>query len=94
MKKKRRSYLFALLMFLILFVFLGEFYCFAWTSTKHRDISYAITNQKAEYKRLLIRQKNLKIEVAVLKTPQRIERLARVKMGLKTPSQNQIITIR
>lgn len=94
MKKKERDYRFSVLMFLLLFVFFGEFYCFAWSSTKHRDLGYAITKLAAEYEALITRQKNLKIEVAVLKTPQRIERIAKTKMGLKSPSQNQIITIR
>ncbi len=94
MKQTGYNYSFALIMFVLLFIFLGEFYCFAWSRTQHRDTGYAITNQTAEYKRLTAQQKNLKIEVAVHKAPQRIERIARKKMGLKTPSQNQIITIR
>lgn len=92
--KKEMDYRFAAVMFLFLFIFLGQFYCFAWSSTMHRDLGYAITNLSAEYKDLLAKQKNLKIEVAVLKAPQRIERIAKAKMGLKSPSQNQIITIR
>ncbi len=94
MKEVKPNYRFAVMMFLLLFIFLGEFYSFAWSSTQHRNTGYAITDQAIVHKKLIAQQKNLKIEVAVLKAPQRIERIARKKMGLKTPSQNQIITIR
>ncbi len=94
MIKKSNNYTFAVSMFAFLFIFLGEFYCFAWSRTQHRSTGYAITTQAQEHTKLTAQKKNLKIEVAVLKSPQRIERIARKKMGLKTPSQNQIITIR
>ena len=94
MTQTANNYNFAVIMFVLLFIFLGEFYCFAWSRTQHRNTGYAISTQTAEYKKLTARQKTLKIEVAVLKSPQRIERIAQKKMGLKTPSQNQIITIR
>ncbi len=94
MTQTGNNYNFALIMFAFLFIFLGEFYYFAWSRTQHRNTGYAITTQASEYNKLITKQKNLKIEVAVLKAPQRIERIALKKMGLKTPSQNQIITIR
>ena len=94
MKEQDYDPTFAVIMFMMLFVLLAELYCFTWTSTQHRDTGYSITYQSNEYKKLIAKQKNLQIEVAVLKAPQRIERIAKIKMGLKSPSQNQIITLR
>lgn len=94
MKNKQTDNSFALIIFLFLFIFIVEFYGFAWTRTQHRSTGYTIMQQAAEHKQLLAQQKNLKIEVAVLKAPQRIERIAKKRMGLSTPGQNQILTIR
>lgn len=94
MKKKQNDTKFAIMIFCFLFMFLIEFYGFAWSRTQHRNTGYAILTQSAEYKKLTAQQKNLKIEVASLKAPQRIEKIAKNKMGLSTPGQNQILTIR
>lgn len=94
MKKQQTDNKFAATIFFLLFIFLIEFYGFAWSRTQHRATGYAIMTQSTEYKELIAQQKNLKIEVAVLKAPQRIERIAKNKMGLSTPGQNQILTIR
>jgi len=94
MKNKQTENKFALIIFFFLFMFLFEFYGFAWSRTQHRSTGYTIMKHSAELKGLLAQQKNLKIEVAVLKAPQRIERIAKKRMGLSTPGQNQILTIR
>lgn len=94
MKSKGSDNRFSLIIFFFLFVFIIEFYGFAWSRTQHRATGYAIMKQSSEHKALVSRQKNLKIEVAVLKSPQRIERIARNRMGLSTPGQNQILTVR
>ena len=94
MMDKQNENKFALIIFFFLFIFLVEFYGFAWSRTHHRATGYSIMTQTSEHKALLAQQKNLKIEVAVLKAPQRIERIAKKIMGLSTPGQNQILTIR
>lgn len=94
MKKTHSDNKFPAIIFFLLFIFLIEFYGFAWSRTQHRDTGYLITTQTNEHKELIAQQKKLKIEVAVLKSPQRIERIAKNKMGLTTPGQNQILTIR
>lgn len=94
MKSEQPNNKFALIIFFFLFIFLFEFYGFAWSRTQHRATGYTIMKQSSENKKLIAKQKNLKIEVAVLKAPQRIERIAKKRMGLSTPGQNQILTIR
>ena len=94
MKENQNKSKFLIVIFIFLFVFLIEFYGFAWSRTQHRTTGYAIMALSADYENLIAQRKNLKIEVAVLKSPQRIERIAKNKMGLSTPGQNQILTIR
>ncbi len=94
MKNKQTDNKIALTIFFFLFIFLFEFYGFAWSRTQHRTTGYTIMKQSSEHKELTAKQKNLTIEVAVLKAPQRIERIAKKRMGLSTPGQNQILTIR
>jgi len=65
----------------------------AWRRVAFIDIGYEVRNLESEESRLLHLQKEMEIEKAMLSSPERIERIARTKLGLTDPEPGQIRTM-
>lgn len=78
---------------LILFVFICQLLAYTWCRVQNVRRGYEITEAQAEYRRLTAAQKGLKIELARLKSPDRIARIATGRLGLVMPSTRQVIDI-
>ena len=76
---------------LVMVFFLGEVYFYTWCRVQCTQIGYEITRAADHYQRLQGIQSSLKIELERLKSPQRIARYAREKLGLEMPNRDQII---
>jgi cell division protein FtsL len=76
---------------LVMVFFLGEVYFYTWCRVQCTQIGYEITRAADHYQRLQEIQSSLKIESERLKSPQRIARYAREKLGLEMPNRDQII---
>jgi cell division protein FtsL len=74
-------------------VFIGELLFSAWCREQSRIIDSDIIKQTQKVKRLSDMQDKLKIELAVLKSPRRIAKIARDRLGLITPTPEQTIVI-
>jgi cell division protein FtsL len=74
-------------------VFIGELLFSAWCREQNRIINSDIIKQTQIAKRLLDMQDKLKIELAVLKSPRRIAKIARDRLGLITPTPDQTMVI-
>jgi cell division protein FtsL len=74
-------------------VFIGELLFSAWCREQNRIINSDIIKQSQIAKRLLDMQDKLKIELAVLKSPRRIAKIARDRLGLITPTPDQTMVI-
>lgn len=83
-----------LLWILLLGVLTAELFVFTWSRIQCLDAGYAITRNTSEYNHQIALRKKLRIELAHLKSPDRIATIAKDKMGLMTPQPNQILTIR
>ncbi|RJQ62682.1 MAG: hypothetical protein C4530_04460 [Desulfobacteraceae bacterium] len=73
--------------------FITELLVYTWCRLQCTQIGYAISSETKRHDELIAVQKNLKIELARLKSPQRIAKIARERLGLIPPSPEQVISI-
>jgi cell division protein FtsL len=81
------------LAFLLLGV-LGAALGHVWVRLQQIQVGYALSHERHEARALAETQKRLRLEAAVLKQPQRIERIARVRLGMTAPDPAAIHVIR
>jgi cell division protein FtsL len=88
-KKKTRNpkVLAACLIFMGLFII--ELLFYTWCRVQRYEISELAANQE----RLVMMQDNLKIELARLKSPERITKIAKQQLGLILPTNKQLILV-
>jgi len=94
-KKKRikRNPKLAMAYLVVMAVFIAELLFSAWCREQSRKIDSDIIKQTQKARRLSARQDKLKIELARLKSPQRIAKIARDRLGLITPAPEQTIVL-
>ncbi|MFZ0484709.1 MAG: cell division protein FtsL [Desulfobacterales bacterium] len=74
-------------------VFIAELFLYTWCRVNYIDVGYEISKETKEQHELIALQNNLKIELASLKSPERIAKIAKDQLGLKTPTKSQTIII-
>ena len=77
----------------LIFIFTAELFFYAWCRVQSTRIGYEITQAANQHSRLTTLQKNLRIELARLKSPQRIVHIAQQRLGLIIPRSEQMIVI-
>ncbi len=77
----------------IMILFITELFFYTWCRVQYIQMGYDISEEADEQRSLLALQQNLRIELARLKSPKRIEKIARQRLGLITPSEEQIIVV-
>ena len=92
-KKKARNpkILAACLVFMGLFI--SELLFYTWCGVQSIQVRYEISELTADQQRLVMMQDNLKIELARLKSPQRITKIAKQQLGLILPTNKQLILV-
>ncbi|MCP4687693.1 MAG: hypothetical protein GY859_06565 [Desulfobacterales bacterium] len=78
---------------LLMTILLGELLFYTWCRVQCVKTGYEIASYEEARGRLHTRQNELKIELASLKSPERIAEIARKKLGLVTPTSEQVITL-
>ena len=81
------------LWFFIMTVFILELFFYTWCRVQNIRCGYEISNEMTHQKKLMAYQNNLKIEMARLKSPERITQIAKQQLGLITPTSKQLIII-
>ncbi len=66
---------------------------YLYLSNKQRQRKYRISSLKKEELRLQKLNKKLRLEISVLKSPQRLEKMAK-RFGLKHPNPEQVIKLK
>jgi len=66
---------------------------FVWINHQAVQIGYAITELNREQLALIDLNRKLKVELANLSSLDRLERLARDKLGLVSPRPNQVVVV-
>ena len=65
-----------------------------WVRLQQIQTGYALSKERRQARELAENQKRLRLEAAVLKQPQRIERIARVRLGMTAPEPAKIHLVR
>lgn len=77
----------------LMFIFIAELFLYTWCRVQCTRIGYEIPKETEHYRSLLTLQNNLKIELASLKSPERIEKIAKQQLGLTIPTPEQMVII-
>jgi len=77
----------------LLFVFIALLLVYTWCRVQYVQTGYEISKAVKINEKRIARNNNLKIEHAYLKSPERIARKAKEKLGLVMPTAKQIIVI-
>ncbi len=81
-------------LWIILMVFLfAEALLYAWCRVQCVNAGYGIDLETRRHQALLKARNSLKIELARLKSPERIETIARTRLGLVMPDTQQTVTL-
>jgi cell division protein FtsL len=91
-KKKRNPRILAVYLF-FMGLFIAELLFYTWCRVQSTQARYEISKLTDEQEQMLKVQDNLKIELARLKSPQRIARIATEHLGLVAPTSKQLIII-
>lgn len=75
----------------VIFIFIAQLFFYTWSRVQCIKTGYEIMDEAKNCKKLINMQKNLKLELASLKSQERLSKIAEYKLGLATPLPNQII---
>ncbi len=75
-------------------IFIGELFFYTWCRVQCVNLGYMISKTAEDQRSIRDSNNKLEIELARLKTPERIVKVAREKCGLQMPKPEQIITLK
>ena len=76
-----------------LMILISELFLYAWCRVQYIGVGYDILNASRYHQELVALQNNLKVEMASLKSPDRIATIAKKQLGLDVPKPEQMIII-
>lgn len=91
--KKNRSTRMVIIWFIVMAVFIAELLIYTWSRVQCVKMGYEISNENNKNRNLINLQNNLKVELARLKSPERLADIAKNQLGLKIPTPEQVIII-
>lgn len=77
----------------IMLIFIAELLFYTWSRVQCIQLGYEISNAAEIQRTRATLQNNLKIELARLKSPERIATIAKNRLGLIIPTPSKVITI-
>lgn len=87
----QRPKLLPMLVFMALLLAISLFY--VWSRLQVLNLEYNISSLESRVRHLQQEAKGLQVEVASLRSPQRLEQVARQRLGLHLPTPDQVITV-
>ncbi len=87
----RRPSLLPVLGFIALMLAVSLF--FVWSRVQVTGLEYEISQLESSLRGVQQETSNLRLEAASLRSPERIERVARKELNLRLPSAEQVITV-
>lgn len=81
------------LWFVLMGVFISQLLFYTWCRVQCTEVGYEISIETKTRLHLITQQNNLKIELARLKSPERIAEIAKNQLGLTTPAPEQTVII-
>ncbi len=79
---------------ILAFVFIGCSLSYVWSHHQIIALGYEVSQAAREEQELLQENKRLRLDLAALKSPARIERMASRDLGLGAPQKEQLIIVR
>ncbi len=92
-KKNARSTRMVIIWLIVMAVFIAELLIYTWSRVQCVKVGYEISNENNKNRNLINLQNNLKVELARLKSPERLADIARNQLDLKTPTPEQMVII-
>lgn len=83
-----------ILLALFLLMFIGGSLFYVWSRIQVIQVGYAISEALKEERNLTLVNKKLRLEIATLKSYERIEKIASEELGMVKPKPDQVIIIR
>lgn len=81
------------LIILMLFFFMGTGIGYVWSNFERTQIGYDVSQLKKEEMRLKEINRKLRLELALLRSPQNLESKAVKELGLRQPTPEQIVMV-
>ncbi len=75
----------------MMFIFILELFFYTWCRVQNVQSGYEISREAHNNKQLLVYQNSLRIELARLKSPDRIAKIAKQQLGLIMPTTEKTI---
>jgi cell division protein FtsL len=91
LSQKRRNPKLLSVWVVLLTVFIAELFVYTWARVQCVRVGYEISALTKERQHQIELQDNLRVELARLKSPQRITRIAQEKLGLTLPTPKQML---
>jgi cell division protein FtsL len=94
--KKRRYHVTrrqVILIIFMLFIFMGTGIGYVWSNFERTQIGYDVSQLKKEEMRLNEINRKLRLELALLRSPQYLEAKAVNELGLRQPTPEQIVML-
>lgn len=79
--------------YLVMTVFILELFFYAWCRVQTVRFGYEISSEATLRQKLIAYQNNLKIELARLKSPERIAGIAKQQLGMIVPTAEKTILL-
>jgi cell division protein FtsL len=93
-QEKMQNLKMSLVWMVLLTIFMGQLLVYTWCRVQCVRIGYEISNETGKYQDLMMMQNNLKIELTRLKSPERIAKIAKNRLGLMPPTPEQMIVVK
>ncbi len=90
--KKQKSNLLRIWIFLLV-LFISEFLFYAWCRVQCTRLGYEMTKDVEANRKQMLIQSSLVVELARLKSPERISAIARQQLKLEPPSHGQMVVL-
>ena len=78
---------------ILMSIFISELFLYTWSRVQCIRTGYEITKEENRRQVLVTLKNKLKVELAHLKSPERIAEIAKDQLGLTTPAPEQIMVI-
>ncbi|MFQ5485231.1 MAG: hypothetical protein ACE5DO_07840 [Desulfobacterales bacterium] len=91
-KKNSRPHGIGIWMFLMS-IFIAELFFYTWCRVQNVRVGYEISEKRDKLQHLLTLQKDLEVEHARLRSPERLANIAKNRFNLTNPTPEQIIVV-
>lgn len=78
----------------VAFVLMAVAITYIWSHVQMTKLEYQVAEEMARREQLLEEQRKMKLEFATLKSPRRIEAIAKSSLNLSYPERDQVIVLR